>query len=109
MDEQAQRCGRCAPGVICPGCPLGADVSSCGLTNKHTLCILWEEEGWMTHLRRIMSDEFVLLHDSAKSGAARDDTITLYDCIDRFTLKETLGKDDAWYATLSNLSNSVLL
>lgn len=51
----------------------------------------------MTHLRHRMADEHLLLHESARATGVRDDTITLYDCIERFTVKETLGKDDAWY------------
>jgi len=98
MDEQAARCARCAPNSGCAGCILPSDSSPCDLTAKHTMCILWDNEDWYVHLKRMMSDEFVVMHESSRAPA-KEEALSLYHCIERFAARETLGKDNQWYCS----------
>jgi ubiquitin carboxyl-terminal hydrolase 4/11/15 len=98
LDEQCMRCGVCSPVSGCAGCVLTSEDVPCGLTNKHTLCVVWDDERFAPYIKKAMRHEAYPVHESAiekKKGG--DDSLTLYECIEKYTAREILGKDDAWH------------
>jgi hypothetical protein len=105
VDYTCTRCGLCSESSGCAGCALSCDDAPSGLDGRYALVILWPSEPVARALKTAM-DESPLLDDASMSLRARSAAlasgvapITLSECLDQFSLVETLSSEDSWYCS----------
>jgi hypothetical protein len=99
VDHTCSRCGVCPESSNCGGCCLPEDDRACGLDGAFALCILWETDAIARAVKASMDDAHIIDHASIQVKVRADASLTLKDCLELFSSKETLSKEDAWYCS----------
>lgn len=102
VEYTCSRCGVCPENSGCAGCVLNCDDRPSGLDGRYAVVVLWENERVARALKSAM-DESPLIDHASMSSKARSAhggaPITLAECLDQFSLVETLSSDDSWYCS----------
>ena len=104
VEHTCTRCGFCSESSNCGGCCLSDDDKPCGLDGGFALCILWESESVARQVKSSMDDSHIVDHASVKlkprnSADPHAPPLQLSECLDLFSSKEILSKDDAWFCS----------
>jgi ubiquitin C-terminal hydrolase len=99
VDHTCSRCGFCSESSNCGGCCLPETDRPCGLDGGFALCILWETDVIARMVKTSMDDAHIIDHASVALKVRTDNSVTLAECLDLFSSKETLSKEDAWYCS----------